>query len=276
MGDTFPAGGRTAPRSRRRGEAPPTALTGSCPGSMLPEMRRLLVFVLLYCVKLASRLLYRVRLRWVREIEDPWSDLRVLALLNHTSLYEPLFAALAPARLLWQIAAHGVIPVADKTVQRPMVGRFFRFVAHRVVPITRERDHTWAEVLSHLEDDRALIVILPEGRMKRRTGLDLQGNPMTVRGGIADILEAVPAGRLFLAYSGGLHHVHAPGERLPRLFRRVSLAADVVDIPTYRAELKARYGEEAFRGAVIEDLTRRRDEHCAPPVLPGEAASPAD
>jgi 1-acyl-sn-glycerol-3-phosphate acyltransferase len=225
-------------------------------------MRSYVVFLLLLAVKGASRVLFRVRLSWIREAHDPWSDLRVVALLNHTSLFEPLFVAAAPNRMLWQLAAHGVLPVADKTTGRPIVGRLFRFFARHVVPITRERDQTWTTVLSKIRDPRALICILPEGRMKRRTGLDASGNPMTIRGGIADILLAVPGGKLLLAYSGGLHHVHAPGDRFPRPFRRVELRAEAVDIPTYREQLLALVGPDGFKTAVIEDLTRRRDECC--------------
>ena len=228
-------------------------------------MRSCVVFLLLLAIKTASRLLFRVRLEFVHEVDDPWTGLRVVALLNHTSLFEPMLVAVAPNRLLWQIAAHGVLPVADKTLARPMVGRFFRFVARHVVRVTRRRDETWADVLERLHDEEALIVILPEGRMKRRTGLDLDGNPMTIRGGIADIIDSVPDGRLFIGYSAGLHHVHAPGDRFPRLFRRVRLGAEVLDIPAYRRELEDRHGPEGFKGAVIEDLTARRDRHCRPP-----------
>lgn len=98
--------------------------------------------------------------------------------------------------------------------------------------------------------------------MMRRTGLDLQGNPMTIRGGIADILDAMPDGRLFIAYSGGLHHIQAPGERFPRPFRSAWLGAEVVDIPTYRDRLARGRDPDAFKAAVIEDLTRRRDAYC--------------
>lgn len=224
-------------------------------------MRSQLSFLLLLAVKTKSRILFRIRLEWLAKPPDPWADLRILAILNHTSLFEPIFAAVAPNRLLWQIAAHGVVPVADKTLNRPLVGRFFRLVARHVVSITRERDQTWQTVLGRIHDPEALIVILPEGRMKRRTGLDLHGNPMTIRGGIADILEAVPEGRLLLAYSGGLHHIHAPGDRWPRLFRRADLRLEIIDIAAYRRAL-AGGDAESFKAAVIEDLTRRRDEHC--------------
>lgn len=225
-------------------------------------MRRYVVFLLLLLLKLASAALFRVRLEWVGERpDDPWSDLRILAILNHTSLFEPIFAAVAPLRLLWRIAGHGIAPVADKTAARPVVGRFFRLVARQVVPITRERDQTWGDVMSRVRDPRALVVILPEGRMKRRTGLDAYGHPMTIRGGIADIIRAIPEGRMLLAYSGGLHHVHAPGDRFPRLFRKVRLRVEVLDLARYRRERLDEAGPEDFKAAVIADLTRRRDRH---------------
>ena len=38
--------------------------------------------------------------------------------------------------------------------------------------------------------------------------------------------------------------------------------AEVVDIPSYREEIRATMGSGSFKGAVISDLTRRRDTHC--------------
>ena len=46
--------------------------------------------------------------------------------------------------------------------------------------------------------------------MKRANGMDLEGMPMTIRGGVADLLMAIPGGRMLIAYSGGLHHVQVP------------------------------------------------------------------
>ena len=136
-------------------------------------------------------------------------------LLNHTSLFEPVFLAAVPSRVLWQLATHGVIPLADKTAARPILGRLFLLFAKRVVPVTREKDDTWEEVLRQVRDPEAVLLILPEGRMMRRTGLDVQGNPMTIRGGIADILRAMPDGRLFIAYSGGASSHPGPRGTLP-------------------------------------------------------------
>lgn len=229
-------------------------------------IRSLLVFSLLLIIKAVSRSCWRHDIAWVGELPpgDPWAKIRVTALLNHTSLYEWLWAGSPPNRYLWQLARHGVVPVADVTIARPLIGHFFRFIARHVVSISRDRDHTWKEVLRKIDDPQSMVVIAPEGRMMRANGLDKHGKPMTVRGGIADILEGVSEGRLLLAYSGGLHHVQVPGERFPKLFRRIRLRLETLDIPTYRAAILAKAGERGFKRAVTEDLEARRDRHCWP------------
>jgi 1-acyl-sn-glycerol-3-phosphate acyltransferase len=205
---------------------------------------------------------------WVgeRPAKRPYQGLRVVAVLNHTSLFEWLLISAIDFEFLWRVARHGVIPVAEKTFKRPLVGMFFKMLGAHVVSITRERDHTWRSVLARIDPD-SMVIILPEGRMKRPNGLDANGQPMTVRGGIADLLEAIDSGPMLLAYSGGLHHVQAPGEHLPRLFRRIRMAMEVVEIAGYRAERLAEAGGEAgFKRAVVADLERRRDRHCPAPI----------
>jgi len=209
-----------------------------------------------------SKVFYRHDFAWVGENipEKPWDGIRVTAFLNHTSLFELVFLGGVPNSFIWRIAAHGVIPAADKTTGRPLVGLLFKFVAHSVIPITRERDHTWFAVLQKIDPD-SMVLLAPEGRMKRAGGLDLHGNPMTVRGGIADILLAVKEGRFLLAYSGGLHHVQHPGGA-PRAFKTVRMRLENVDIPKYIADLMAKGGPEEFKRNVREDLQRRRDFYC--------------
>ncbi len=228
-------------------------------------MKTYVTYLLLLAIKSISRAFFTFEVGWVGErVADPWDqDVRICAILHHTSLYEPIFASVAPNRFLRRIARRGVIPVAEKTLQRPLVGRFFRLVAHQVVGVTRQRDETWREVVK-TAGPHSMICILPEGRMKRTTGLDAEGKPMTVRGGIADLIDAVGGGYMLLAYSGGLHHVQAPGERLPRLFETVRMNLELVDISGYRAELLARGRGRTggYRRAVVEDLERRRDRLC--------------
>jgi hypothetical protein len=228
-------------------------------------LREYLVFTILLLVKVLSRLFYRIDMRWIGDVPpDPWRHIRVAAILNHTSLYEALFAGGCPNHFLWRLARHGVVPIARKTADRAVVGRFYSLVAARVISISRERDETWREVLATIDPD-AMVIILPEGRMKRANGLDSEGKPMTVRGGIADILETIGEGRMLIAYSGGLHHVQVPGERFPRLFKRIRMNLEVVDISTYRdARLAEAGSSRGFKRAVVDDLEQRRDTYCPP------------
>lgn len=223
--------------------------------------RSALVFGLLVCLKFLSRVFYRHDLGWIGPVPPkPWSAIRLVAFLNHTSLFEPVFLGMVPVSFIWRLAAHGVVPAADKTTDRPLVGLVFRFVAHHVIAITRQRDDTWFQVLNRI-DPQSMVVLAPEGRMKRATGLDLHGNPMSVRGGIADILLSVKEGRMLIAYSGGLHHVQIPGH-VPRIFKTVRLRVENVDIAEYIAEMMSRGGEAEFKRNVMKDLDWRRDHYC--------------
>jgi hypothetical protein len=247
-------------------EAPPTAAPAAGPAptaaGWLAFLRSVLVFLLLVAVKVLARLFYSIDMRWLGDPPtDRWRHIRLVAVLNHTSLYEPLFAGGVPVSFLWRIARHGVVPIAQKTTVRPLIGHFYKLIAARVVSITRERDESWDKLLAHIDPD-AMVALLPEGRMKRATGLDATGGRMTVRGGIADLIESIGSGRMLLAYSGGLHHVQAPGERLPRLWKTIRMRLELVDIAAYRAAMLAKAGAAGFKRAVIEDLERRRDLLC--------------
>ena len=155
------------------------------------------------------------------------------------------------------------MPVADKATRRPLMGFFFRMVAKNVVAITRKNDHTWQQVLGNLQPN-TMVIIMPEGRMMRANGLDKNGQPMTVRGGIADIIDCIPDGRMLLAYSAGLHHVQVPGRRrMPKLFKTLRMRLETVGIADYRQQLMDRCGPDGFKQALIRDLEDRRDRNCS-------------
>jgi hypothetical protein len=225
-------------------------------------LRSLTVFTSLNLLKILSKIFYRHDFGFIGPTPpDPWKGIRLVVFLNHTSLFEPVFLGAVPGSFIWRLAAHGVVPAADKTTDRPLVGMVFKFVAHHVIAITRQRDDTWFEVMRKI-DPESMVVIAPEGRMKRANGLDLHGRPMSVRGGVADILLAVKEGRMLIAYSGGLHHVQIPGQ-FPRIFKTVRLRVENLDIKDYIAEMMSRGGEEEFKRNVMKDLDWRRD-HYAP------------
>ena len=181
-------------------------------------------------IKALSALFYRFDVHWIGELpSDPWENLRLVVLLNHTSLYEPLFTGFLPVRFLKTISQKGLVPVADKTLCRPIIGWFFRLVARNVVPVSRLRDNTWEGFLKKLQP-RSLVIIAPEGRMKRANGLDADGKPMTVRGGVADLLQGITSGRMLIAHSGGLHHVQIPSQLIPKPFKTLIMKIEKLDM----------------------------------------------
>jgi len=106
------------------------------------------------------------------------------------------------------------------------------------------------------------MVMAPGGRMMRESGLDVTGRQMSIRGGIADVLQALGSGGMLIAYSGGLHHVQVPG-RWPRVFKTVRLRLERLDIGAYVKALGEGRDLDAFKRAVKDDLQRRRDLYCS-------------
>ena len=225
-------------------------------------MRETLIYAFLLAIKTFSRIFYRFDISWTGDLpKDPWANLRLLLILNHTSLYEPLFTGWVPNRFLKNVARNGLVPIADKTFNRPMVGRFFRMVANNVISISRLRDISWDRFIDRIRPD-SLVIMLPEGRMKRKNGFDANGNPMTIRGGVVDLLEAIPGGRMLIAYSGGLHHVQIPNQRIPRLFKTLQMRVESLDISHYKEMLWHNRGSNSFKQAVVADLEIRLSIIC--------------
>jgi 1-acyl-sn-glycerol-3-phosphate acyltransferase len=225
-------------------------------------MGNLLRFLVLSSLKILARTFYIFEITWVgNPPPKPFKNARIAVVLNHTSLFEPIYLAAIPFSALWDIAKRGVLPGADITINRPILGRFFKALAPQVISLTRKRDETWKNFLSSLKPN-SLILIAPEGRMKRPTGLDKDGKPMTVRGGIADILLALGDGRMIIAYAGGLHHIQVPGKRSFRIFQRVKIAFESLDIADYRRDLGTFSDRKRFIQATVLDLEARRDKHC--------------
>jgi len=111
-------------------------------------IKAVITFVLLVAVKTAARVFFKLKNEWITpEPENYAKGTKMIVILNHTSLYEPLIAGYAPYNLLWKFARHGVLPVAEKTMKRP-IGLFFRLIVRHPVVVTRQRDKTWYKVLS--------------------------------------------------------------------------------------------------------------------------------
>lgn len=223
-------------------------------------MRRLLAFFILSSVKVLSWFFYKAEYRWIDpKPENTWKDIRLMVFLNHTSLYEPLFVQIIPFHYLWHLSGNFNIPGADITLDRPIVGLFWKLMIPNISSITRKKDESWEKYLASIKKND-VVMIAPEGRMKRPNGLDKYGKEMSIRGGIADIIEKLDSGKMILCLSGGLHHVQSPGEHLPRLFKTIKMNLVSLDI----LEFKSKLSQEPRRRKVeiIEELQRHINKDC--------------
>jgi hypothetical protein len=227
-------------------------------------MKTLLRFLILSGIKILGRIFYRFDFEWVgARPERPFERVRLNLLLNHTSLFEPVVVSLFPFSYLWQAAKRAAFPAADITMARSVAGSIYASLAPHPVSISRRRDHTWRRFLE-IARKNTLVFMTPEGRMKRLDGLDKHGKLMTVRPGVADVIERIDDGDMLVMHSGGLHHVFAPGWKFPRPFKTIRFRFELLPIGEYKRFLGA--GTDGFRKRVIADLENRRDRNCFLPA----------
>ncbi|MDM7861093.1 hypothetical protein QTP81_10840 [Alteromonas sp. ASW11-36] len=218
-------------------------------------------FTLLYFVKLMRYWCYPTKVEWINPPTDKdWCDVRLILILNHTSLLEFIYSTAMPTRFLWQMSQRLVFPVADVSLRKPQ-GKILKLFAPRIASLSRKRDHTWKHFLELLASD-SILIFMPEGRMKRPNGLDKNGQPMTVKSGICDLLPQFSGGSMIIAHSGGLHHVMAPGQSFPRPFRKLAVNLDAVNIDDYLAQFSTITDERERQSAICRDLETRRDRYC--------------
>jgi hypothetical protein len=62
-----------------------------------------------------------------------------------------------------------------------------------------------------------------------------------------------------------------PGQTLPKLFRRIGMLMEVLDISDYRRAMQEEAGAH-FKRAVVSDLERRRDLYCPRAAMLGDGA----
>jgi hypothetical protein len=215
----------------------------------------------LFLLKIMSHAFYRTRQRWISKDKD-WHDVKLVVLLNHTSLFEFVYASVMPFSYLKEMSKHLVFPVADITYKRKFFGNFLKFLGVSVKSLTRKKDTSWFDFLRQIKKD-SILIFLPEGRMKRKSGLDKSGRKMTVRGGIADVLPLFKGKKMLFAYSGGLHHVLAPGDRYPKILKNISISLETIKVNDYISKFLTEEGH-IDRQALFKDLEMRRDRYCVP------------
>ena len=227
-------------------------------------MRRIVAFLILSIIKTISQLIWKAEFKWIENPPgDLWEQTRIISLMNHTSLYEPLFIQAFSYTYLWHLAGHLNVPAADVTLKRPFVGFFWKLMIPNIIPVSRRMDHSWSKYLASIKKD-CVVMIAPEGRMKRPNGLDKNGKPMTVKGGLVDIIEAIEEGGIILCLSGGLHHVQSPGQLFPRPFKTIHMNLCYLDIADYIKQFPEDARERKI--AMVQDLQKRLENDCPKPV----------
>lgn len=223
-------------------------------------MSRILNFIrssFLGLMKLSSYLIYPSKLTWVGPPPEDWTKVSLVLVLNHTSLIEFLLGVMFPFKFLNQIAMRLIMPVADKTLNDPYFGPFFKHLAPKTISLTRKRDQSWDQFLNQV-DANDLCIFMPEGRMKRLNGLDKDGNKMSVKTGVYDLMQRFHGQQMLLVYSKGLHHVLPPGRKLPKLFKKIEAKAEVLSISNYLQKFSSEL--EPWKKVAL-DLEKRRDKY---------------
>ena len=224
-------------------------------------MRKIISFSILSSVKILSHIFFRGKFNWITPAPNkPWSQARLMVFLNHTSLYEPLFIQHLSFSFLWQLVGRVNIPGADITLNRPIVGRFWKMMLPNISSVTRKKDDSWNNYLNSIKPD-SMILIAPEGRMKRPGGLDKFGKPMNVKGGVADILENLNDGAMILCISGGLHHIQTPGQVFPRLFKTIHMNLAYFDIKEYKEQFQL-LSQRERKMKITQDLQVHLENNC--------------
>lgn len=77
-------------------------------------MQRIIAFFIFATIKTLSMIFFRAEVKWLTpKPKNLWHDIKLFILLNHTSLYEPLFMQIASYSYIWKFVAHMNVPGAD-------------------------------------------------------------------------------------------------------------------------------------------------------------------
>jgi hypothetical protein len=73
------------------------------------------------------------------------------------------------------------------------------------------------------------------------------------------------SGQMLITYSGGLHHVQVPGEGWPKLFKKLKMNVEVMDITAYKTSFSGQQGAAEWRKQMLADLQHRLETK--PPAM---------
>ena len=216
-------------------------------------------FVFLGLIKIFGYILYPTKLNWISQKPKNWDDVSLILILNHTSLFEFVYSTTLPYSFINNLSKKLVLPVASKTLAKPVSGFIFSKLAPKIVSLSRKRDASWDYFLSQIDSSNDICIFMPEGQMKRSNGLDKNGNPMIVKTGVFEILNKFKSQNMVIFYSHGLHHVMAPEMKFPRIFKKISADIEYLKVKDYLDQFK---DSQSPAKEIASDLQKRRDQYC--------------
>jgi hypothetical protein len=220
-------------------------------------MSNIISLFFLLAIKYLSKIFYNTNENWnIPKNKIDWDKIKLIVFLNHTSLFEFLYINILPNKFLYKLSRRMVAPAASKTLDRPIVGLFFKLFSPGLISITRKRDDSWTNFLESIYED-SVILIAPEGRMKRENGLDAEGNEMTVKSGVVELIKKLKDGSIVFAYSGGLHHVNIPDKHNVSFFKTIKINVEILEIEKYKNSFNLDILSEAWNSTVLADLQNR-------------------
>ena len=224
---------------------------------MLSSLKNQVRYSFLAGLKVAGYVMYPSRLDWISQEPKSWDDVSLILILNHTSLFEFVYGVSLPFSFLKELSKRLIIPVAASTMKNPVGNFVFANLAPKTIKLSRKRDQSWLHFLDSI-DKNDICIFMPEGRMKRLDGLDKSGKPMTVKSGVVDLLEKYRGKKMVIVYSSGLHHVLAPGQHVPKVFKPILAKTELLNVDDYLGAFAGKNLHEA----IPRDLENRRDQHC--------------
>ncbi len=223
------------------------------------KFRRTFVFLVLASLKTLGHLFYTFSISYDKQHTIDWRKIKLIAFINHTSLFDLLLVCVFPYSFLWEAAERTMTPIAEKTLKRPFVGLIFKNLNAKQFSVSQKRDSSWDSFLNAI-DHQSIVALFPEGRMARKNGLDKHGNPMTIKSGIVDILQKQNDGCMLLVHSQGMHHIQSPGQQIPRIFQKITIALETLTIESYKQQHDKKSFQD-FSKSIIADLSKRKDDH---------------
>lgn len=215
-------------------------------------------FLFLSSIKTLGYVIYPSKLNWISKRPSDWSDVSLILVLNHTSLFEFVYSVTLPYSFLKELSRNLVIPVAQKTLDKPLAGFVFKNLTPKTIGLSRKRDESWKYFLENIQSEN-ICIFMPEGQMKRKNGLDKNGKPMKVKKGVYELMQKYRGKNMVLVYSHGLHHVFAPGDSFPKVFKKIEADIEFLSIDQYLSEYE---NSEDPATEIASDLQKRRDQYC--------------